>query len=894
MTDLPPLESGPSSPSASIPTSLLGISKSSSVVPTASITGIPPSWIMDVVIDSQEYNLPSPNQPPSEIFLSNGEKALLMSDRVIMRGETLEIPAGLTSMQQIKKGDQTVKAQPGKSSRPSGGNNGGGGGKGGGGGGGIFGAIGKIARAAGSAARGVASVGKHAANLATGGAGSAIGGLSGALSTAVKDVGSVVSSINGVQQDLSFEALNTGKGALNTVLNAQNLGRNVGNFMKSMSTALKNFDKLTPEVQQQIFDSIKEFSKPEGTLEKAQRAMKDFEDFPWDEQEVPSISVPSGTSMPVSQSLSTAATQSLSTAASTESQSVSLTSMASTLTPSATQSLTSSQSTTESSTSSSSTAGPSETPVPYIIQTKEGTSVEAFNAFIRDLDGGVGVAQTFEPLLHQLYCTKIAPTKAAELKMTNPLIGIMVEETFDPTFMGADDTFNAPAASRRHGFEPHHSNASKISRALIPEQQNAPWWKRILSSPPTSPLNPPHRDPGYLADDSAGEKTTIYIIDSGFDLSIPALQEEGRTIRTYFPPNDIAFPVDFLKNLRKTHPEATIEEERLNTVNPVSHGTKMAAIAGGKLHGIAQNADLYLLKTKGVYNTHAWKNPLDHSKGKVGPQDYGPTPKAIATVLSKVGRDISDRLAKDPSARSVINMSFGTSIVGTDNRGREMEPFYADFFRFIETVKATVVVAAGNDPDLGLHQQVPQKFGTTTNQIITVGGVNEEGKIYDQTCHPHPGQPGSMTLYAPATNVIAPGHNNELHLNTDFNTGTSQAAAIISGLAAYFLSHPEINLFNHGDIPIPRDDMKKFMTSHAWTRVPREDFVTPPLFWPRVPIEHLNVPYNLARGDTFHPDIQCQIPFRKRGENKTATACSMSSKTAPTTLSTGTRFVMLV
>lgn len=33
------------------------------------------------------------------------------------------------------------------------------------------------------------------------------------------------------------------------------------------------------------------------------------------------------------------------------------------------------------------------------------------------------------------------------------------------------------------------------------------------------------------------------------------------------------------------------------------HGTKMATIAAGKIHGIAPNADLYLLKAKGLWKT---------------------------------------------------------------------------------------------------------------------------------------------------------------------------------------------------------------------------------------------------------------------------------------------------
>jgi hypothetical protein len=38
-------------------------------------------------------------------------------------------------------------------------------------------------------------------------------------------------------------------------------------------------------------------------------------------------------------------------------------------------------------------------------------------------------------------------------------------------------------------------------------------------------------------------------------------------------------------------------------LGPTGHGTKMASIAAGKSNGIAPNADLYLMKTKGQWNS---------------------------------------------------------------------------------------------------------------------------------------------------------------------------------------------------------------------------------------------------------------------------------------------------
>jgi hypothetical protein len=84
-----------------------------------------------------------------------------------------------------------------------------------------------------------------------------------------------------------------------------------------------------------------------------------------------------------------------------------------------------------------------------------------------------------------------------------------------------------------------------------------------------------------------------------------------------------------------------------------------------------------------------------------------------------------------------------------------------------------VVTAAGNSPEKRLHQTIPQKLGTASNRIITVGGVKKDGTLYELTTPAEGGQGGSITLYAPAEDVIVPSPGNNLH------SGTSQAAAIV-------------------------------------------------------------------------------------------------------------------
>jgi len=76
----------------------------------------------------------------------------------------------------------------------------------------------------------------------------------------------------------------------------------------------------------------------------------------------------------------------------------------------------------------------------------------------------------------------------------------------------------------------------------------------------------------------------------------------------------------------------------------------MATIAAGKIHGVAPNADLYLVKTKGQIKDKTNPRILRHS-----PLNYN----AALFFLNAVKSHIKTRLAKDKNAKSVINLSWG-------------------------------------------------------------------------------------------------------------------------------------------------------------------------------------------------------------------------------------------
>jgi hypothetical protein len=124
-------------------------------------------------------------------------------------------------------------------------------------------------------------------------------------------------------------------------------------------------------------------------------------------------------------------------------------------------------------------------------------------------------------------------------------------------------------------------------------------------------------------------------------------------VDTFFVGNDVAFPTDFLVERHKRYESVWLVNAKLG--GGTGHGTKMATIAAGKTHGIAPNANLYLLKTKGQWNR------LSPDVLPVPDMTYAIQPKALTQVLGEIRRHIRRRLETDATAKSVINMSWGKS-----------------------------------------------------------------------------------------------------------------------------------------------------------------------------------------------------------------------------------------
>lgn len=109
------------------------------------------------------------------------------------------------------------------------------------------------------------------------------------------------------------------------------------------------------------------------------------------------------------------------------------------------------------------------------------------------------------------------------------------------------------------------------------------------------------------------------------------------------------FPGNFLASLRPIRPNVAILDE---DVTRGSHGTKMAIIAAGRIHGVAPSANLHLIKAKRTYLTDA-NDAADNFK------IYVYQIAAVDQALTRIRSEIQARLNVDSAAKSVINMSWG-------------------------------------------------------------------------------------------------------------------------------------------------------------------------------------------------------------------------------------------
>jgi hypothetical protein len=186
--------------------------------------------------------------------------------------------------------------------------------------------------------------------------------------------------------------------------------------------------------------------------------------------------------------------------------------------------------TTQTSESPAESAVPDETKITHFLCTKEGTTVETFEKFINDLDGGVGRATIpdFDLVGHQSYVTSLTPSQPDAVRQLDFIL------TISPWVFDLREVEEEPdefyQVQTRQPFSQKHQESDKSNgtersvrdyrrRAMTHTGPTTPYWKKMIAQPPSRFSNGSSTFTA-LADDSGGKGTTIYIVDDGFDLDV--------------------------------------------------------------------------------------------------------------------------------------------------------------------------------------------------------------------------------------------------------------------------------------------------------------------------------------------------------------------------------------
>ena len=223
----------------------------------------------------------------------------------------------------------------------------------------------------------------------------------------------------------------------------------------------------------------------------------------------------------------------------------------------------------------------------------------------------------------------------------------------------------------------------------------------------------------------SGEGIDIYILDTGINYDHNEFE-----YRAKYAGYD---PVD--QNLRMI--EGYIPRRGYDCHG---HGTHVASLCGGKTYGVAKKVSLYSVRVLGCDNRAPWGVVLDGL-------NY------VASVIPQRGR------------RAVVMMTLS----GSHHQS------VSDVIASLHGLGVPVVVPAGNrQSDACLYSPA------SAPHTITVGATNITDGLYDQSNYG-----ACVDLFAPGDLLLAAGYN--CSSCTAIKSGTSQATALVAGVAALYL-----------------------------------------------------------------------------------------------------------
>ncbi|KAL8884774.1 MAG: hypothetical protein Q9215_007251 [Flavoplaca cf. flavocitrina] len=275
--------------------------------------------------------------------------------------------------------------------------------------------------------------------------------------------------------------------------------------------------------------------------------------------------------------------------------------------------------------------------------------------------------------------------------------------------------------------------------------------------------------------EKAGRYVTVYVYDSGAnkDHSVsvePLTTSEWCTNRHQEWTSQTGTKKGIFPGSRND-PRYTIDDSETDKTKD-SHGSCVYSMAVGPRFGTAKNANVVIVK-HAIFNK---KNPND-------PDEEDTVESATLDGMASLLADVKDSKLQN---KTVINFSFGlTSALEVASRDKVY-----DLIRELLANDVVVVTSSGNDQDedTGDRSEVddyPALSRKDLQNLIVVGATNNAGETWRES------QGGDLLdLSGPGEEILCARATGK---GVTVQSGTSFATASVSGLAAYFLSLPELS-----------------------------------------------------------------------------------------------------
>ncbi|KAI4241695.1 MAG: hypothetical protein L6R42_011193, partial [Xanthoria sp. 1 TBL-2021] len=268
----------------------------------------------------------------------------------------------------------------------------------------------------------------------------------------------------------------------------------------------------------------------------------------------------------------------------------------------------------------------------------------------------------------------------------------------------------------------------------------------------------------YVYDRAAGVGITVYISDTGANLTNPEFQQGS----------NIAQRVRWLFG----QGGGNINTDQTD-ISALGHGTCMLDKVGGNKYGVAKRVNPVIVRAAHFHYD------------------------ALLDTVRQIRADYDQIYNQDPKhARAIVNLSWGfpPTELG-DNKDAWINEIRREL-QILVSKGVSIVVPAGNEPFNKPIDKYPQRLaGESGNdgvpEMIVVGGIEvydgNIGKLYERSQ-----TADYVSVYAPSFKINCANANGGLRIREEV-AGTSHASAQVAGLAAYFLSLTDNQDYLHDD-----------------------------------------------------------------------------------------------